>query len=246
MLGARDVVVFLARPEALKAPARREAAVAVLDDDDRAHVARLRFERDRQVALASRALQRRALSRCVEGRVAPAAWRFEPGGDGGAGGKPRIAGDAMGLTFNVSNTRGLVACAVARGRAVGVDVEPVPAEVPADVVESHFAAVERAGLRALPAERQARRFAALWTMKEAYLKARGIGLGGLELDRFWFAEGVGLVLGEGVDDDAARWQVSCWAPTAEHVAALCVARGEGGEGARIATRWMAGDSLLCP
>lgn len=60
------------RTEALDGPAALEA----LPPDDRAHVARFRFERDRELALASRTLQRRALSACAG--VAPGDWRFAP------------------------------------------------------------------------------------------------------------------------------------------------------------------------
>ena len=62
-IGAREVLVFLAQPETL---APDPDARAILAADDLAHIARFRFERDRHIALASRALQRRALSSCAD------------------------------------------------------------------------------------------------------------------------------------------------------------------------------------
>ncbi len=228
MLGAREVVVFLSRPADLDDPVRHDAALALLPDEDHARLARFRFDVDRQQALASRALQRRALSSCAG--VEPGAWRFIAGSHG----KPAILAPASRLAFNVSNTRGLVACAVTLDRQVGLDVEPLRDDAPVEIVDSHFAPAERAALRALPAAEQPRRFVELWTQKEAYIKARGLGLE-LPLDRFWFTPGLGI--DPELDDDAARWQCALWSPTAGHLAALCVAR-DAGPSLTVRERWL--------
>ncbi len=223
MLGADEVAVFFARPEALAEPDRRAAALAILTPAELPRLARFRFDRDRDVALASRALQRRALSRCAP--VAPAAWRFATT----AHGRPEIVAPASRLRFNVANTHGLVACAVTLDRELGLDVEAVRADAPAEIVDSHFAPSEQAALWALPADQQARRFVALWTLKEAYVKARGVGLE-LPLDRFWYQLDAGpprLTIAPELRDDAATWQIALWSPTADHVAALCVRRPAG-------------------
>jgi 4'-phosphopantetheinyl transferase len=218
MLGPRDVAVFFARPETVE-------DAGLLDDAEHARLARFRFDVHRQEALASRVLQRRALSACAPG-VDPADWVFAAGPHG----KPAIASPASPLRFNVSNTRGLVGCAVTLGRELGFDLEPTRDDAPAEVVESHFAPVERAALRALAAAAQPRRFVELWTQKEAYLKALGVGLGDVPLDSFWFAPAL-------VAPDAARWQVELWTPTDGHVAALCVARDDEGPLA-VTTHWL--------
>ncbi len=221
-IGPRDVALFLARPESLLAPGRREEALATLAPEERERLARFRDARDRDVALASRALQRRVLARCAD--VATSELRFRLA----AHGRPELAAPAAAchLRFNVANTRGLVACAVTVGRAIGVDVEPVPEEAPRDVVDGHFAAAERASLWSLPPAARPRRFAELWTLKEAYLKACGLGLAGsLERVRFDFAPaGPALALDPALGDAAELWQVRSFAPTAAHIAALCVRR----------------------
>ncbi len=223
MRGGHDVIVFCGRPEALAAPGRRDAALAVLATDDRDHVARFRFERDREQALASRALQRRALSACTD--VAPAAWRFVAG----AHGRPEIGAPPITppLRFNVANSHGLVACAVTIDRDVGVDVEPWRGDAPAELIERCFAPAERAALTALPAGSRPRRFVELWTLKEAYIKARGLGLElPLELIDFTLDDGPPrLALDPSLDDDAATWQLELWSPLPSHAAALCVRRG---------------------
>lgn len=234
MLAPHDVVVFLAEPRILDAPARREAALALLAPDERTRLATFVFERDREIALASRALQRWALSRCAP--VAPDAWRFTEN----AHGRPEIAApNGHALRFSVSNTRGLVACAVTRGRDLGLDVEEVRAAVPLDVVACVFAPSERAALATAAAEEQPGRFADLWTLKEAYVKARGLGLT-LDLERVWFDRTTGtpqLGLDPAIDDDPSAWETQSWRPTARHAAALCVRR-DPSAALRIEHRWV--------
>jgi len=234
VIAARDVIVFLSRPEDLAAPARRTRALALLAPDDHRHVARFRFERDRDLALASRSLQRRALSACAD--VPPLAWRFAAGSHG----RPEIEAPAITprLRFNVTNTRGLVACAVAVDRDVGLDVEPWREDAPADLVERCFAPVEREALAALPAASRPRRFVELWTLKEAYIKARGLGLE-LPLEQISFALDDGpprLTLDPALGDDAESWQLALWSPVPSHAVALCV-RHDDGPPLTIDSRW---------
>jgi 4'-phosphopantetheinyl transferase len=92
-----------------------------------------------------------------------------------------------------------------------------------------FAPDERAALAALPAAAQPRRFIELWTLKEAYIKARGLGLS-LPLERISLTLDDAqprLTLDPSLGDDAASWQLALWSPTATHAAALCVRRGDG-------------------
>lgn len=80
------------------------------------------------------------------------------------------------LRFNLSHTEGLVVLAVAQ-TGVGVDVEWLdrPGRT-VELADRYFAPAEVAALRALPIERQRDRFFDLWTLKESYIKARGLGL----------------------------------------------------------------------
>jgi 4'-phosphopantetheinyl transferase len=118
------------------------------------------------------------------------------------------------------------------GRDVGVDVENIPASVPFDVVDRSFHPAERAAVRAASPAEQPARFAETWTLKEAYLKARGVGLLE-ELDRF----SVGLSPPRLVTaDDTSGWQLQAFTPTPSHRAALCV-RGGDVASLRVTVRW---------
>ena len=222
MIGDDEVEVWFADPAEVDA-----GAVALLDADERARMGRFMFERDRQLFLAAHALVRRTLSRHAD--VDPAAWRFAAE----EGGRPVLAGPAPvpPLCFNLSHCRGLVACAIARDRHVGVDVERV-AELPRDLIDSITSPAEAAALRSLPAEAQAERFFTLWTLKEAYVKARGQGLAlPVEEACFYFGApgergGATPRFGPGpaLADDPAAWMFVRLKPTLEHCAALCIGR----------------------
>lgn len=123
---------------------------------------------------AARTLLRRSLSRYAA--VEPERWRFETR----ASGKPEIGAEfGTDLQFSLSHTRGCVACAVGCATRVGVDVERVDRDVRfEDIPAQFFAPREQAWIsRAPPAERRIR-FLRVWTLKEALLKALGVGLGG--------------------------------------------------------------------
>ena len=129
--------------------------------------------------------------------------------------------------FNLSHTDGLVALAIAR-RPIGVDVEWVtrPGRT-VELADRYFAVAEVAGLRALPEAAQRDRFFELWTLKEAYIKARGLGLA-IPLASFAFelADDITVALApEANDAPDARWRFALWDVGGEHRLALAVAVG---------------------
>lgn len=108
----------------------------ILSEDERVRADRFQFERNRQEHVAAHALKRLMLSDAA-GRL-PQDWTFEKGREG----KPIVA-DPGGPHFNLSHCDGLVACAVSRQVAVGVDVERTSRSVPLDIAESYFSQRER-------------------------------------------------------------------------------------------------------
>ena len=205
---------------------------ALLDAGEAAELERLASARGRREYLAARALVRTTLSRYAP--VPPERWSFakEPQG------RPRIVDPPTpDLHFSVSHTAGLVACAVARAPRVGLDVEDTTRPVEAlRIAERFFAADEARALRALPPARQRDRFFELWTLKEAYAKAVGLGLA-LPLDRVAFdvAEDARVEprarlrfdprSDPRVVGDPAHWQLSLARLSERHLAAIAAERG---------------------
>jgi len=176
-----------------------------LTDEERARHDRYLFEHSRHEYLLTRALVRSTLSRYAP--VAPAAWRFRANDYG----RPEIDDPRYRhLRFNLSNTRGLVACVVAVEREVGVDVEDTTRTgETVSIADGFFSRAEVEALRACPPEGRRSRFFDYWTLKEAYIKARGMGLS-LPLDQFSFLLDPGapirIAFGPQITDDPATWQ----------------------------------------
>jgi len=182
------------------------------------------FERDRHQFLATRALVRTVLSRYSA--VSPADWRFTSNEHG----KPVISFPSVtpAIHFNLSNAVGLVACVVSLAHEqVGIDVEGTDRTVEAiELAGRYFSAPETDRLKALPAAEQARGFFAYWTLKESYLKARGVGLS-LRTDRFSFLinDEIPVALAGGFADDAALWRFALLAAPPRHMIAISVKTG---------------------
>lgn len=209
---------------------RRERYRGWLTPDERLAEERFATEQLRDEWLLARALCRWVLSRHAP-EVAPGAWRFERT----EAGRPFVAGPASALanelpSFNVSHGGGLVVCAVSK-YVVGVDVEPLARG--RDVLataEKMFSEHELAALGMLDEAERPLRALALWTVKEAYLKARGHGIA-LRLGRFTVApDRVEPTRWELVDvsalgDDPRTWQLHVTPAGEQHTIAVAVKRG---------------------
>ncbi|MCW6508174.1 4'-phosphopantetheinyl transferase family protein [Lichenifustis flavocetrariae] len=198
----------------------------LLDSGDRAKAERCRSPTDRKASLASHALIRATLSRYAP--FFPAEWRFAAG----LYGKPEIdAGpDEPPMRFNLSHTCGLAAVAVSSRDPVGIDVERVDsARLALDFALATFAPAEGDYLRRLPAAAQTAAAYRFWTLKEAYLKAVGLGLS-VPLKQFAFTlDGPSIEFTHRIADDPARWRFHQCQPTSDHMLALAVRRDRPGE-----------------
>jgi 4'-phosphopantetheinyl transferase len=119
----------------------------------------------------------------------PAAWKFRRSPYG----KPFIDNsslDTSSLSFSLSHTTGFVACAVTTADQVGIDVERADRIMsPLEIATQLFSEYEVSQLREYPKREQSTHFAELWALKEAYLKAVGVGLSGsLSQPTFRFVE----------------------------------------------------------
>ena len=119
----------------------------------------------------------------------------------------------------------LAACAIVLDRDIGLDVEHISRDVPLDVAESSFSSRERSDILGASATVRAKLFLEYWTLKEAYIKARGVGMS-LPLDQFSFCKDPGgvwrIVLEQPLCDDPERWQFWSWQVSRNHQVALAI------------------------
>jgi 4'-phosphopantetheinyl transferase len=161
----RLVILDLKRFESFRTEAPR-----ILSSDERQRVERLKVPEAATNFLLIRALLRRCLGSRLGLDPATLVFRYGPHG------KPFLAGPGAGLSFNVSHSGGIAAFAFAEGRDLGVDVERIRAVDADSLAERYFSAPEAILYRVQIPEKREAAFFHFWTAKEAYLKARGVGM----------------------------------------------------------------------
>jgi 4'-phosphopantetheinyl transferase len=184
----------------------------LIAEDEQERIDQYRFAKDRLVSLVAWGMVRCLLSRYAA--VEPSDWRFRSNRYG----RPEIAkpGHAGTLRFNIAHTEGMIVILISEGREVGVDVESLPYLGPClEIADRHFSPSEAEQLRSLPSSEQTLRFIEFWTLKESFVKARGMGLA-LPLDEVSFR----------IErrPRSARWQFNLYAIGEKHVAATTIER----------------------
>jgi 4'-phosphopantetheinyl transferase len=197
----------------------------LLDAAETERRARFRFERDQRSFAVSHALLRVVLSNYAD--VAPEAWRFVADRYG----KPTIAEPKLDwpLHFNLSHTRGAASVGVVTGDDIGVDIETLERTTDGDALaERYFSPTEVADLRSLPDSRRRDAFFEYWTLKEAYIKGRGLGLS-LPLDQFsfsWDERAISIAFDPRMNDRPESWRFVKWKPAPSLQAAVAVRSAE--------------------
>jgi 4'-phosphopantetheinyl transferase len=203
-----------------------------LDEQERETAGRFLFERDRRQYLVAHTLVRRALA--LEAGLAEselAIWRSQRGRPflrPLPGGLPRGGSH---LDFNLSHAGGYNLLGIVRRHRIGVDVERLDRDAQAiETITGTFAPEEQEWVARAGAQRDRhRRALRLWTLKEAYAKARGLGLG-LPFDEFAFtlAEDRGVTaFRPPADDRSGRWRFVELEPVPEVLAAVAVPADDG-------------------
>ena len=175
--------------------------------------------------LAAHVLLRHALSQYAP--IPASAWRFVVN----AHGRPAID-PSCGVTlgFSLSHTAGLVACLVGESREIGVDVELLGRRgAGLRLAERFFAPKEVEALRAARAPEREARFLELWTLKEAYVKARGLGLA-LPLKTFAFTrcgDEINIEMEAACADVPAGWSFTLRRLASGHVVATALRASSG-------------------
>jgi len=135
------------------------------------------------------------------------------------------------LRFNLSHCAGLVACLVTLEVDVGVDVEDTQRDLDRiGLADRFFSAEEAEDLRTFKGPAQRERFFAYWTLKEAYIKARGQGLS-IPLQRvsFQLAEdgAIRVRFDATLEDRESDWQFEVLRPLRNHLLASAIQREQG-------------------
>ena len=213
-LVAAEVHVWLAALEP------DSTARSLLSSEEQERADRFRFEKDQVQYTAGRAFLRTILGRYLQ--ISPKDLRFRYNGYG----KPYLADEfaSTKLHFNLAHSRGLALYAVAVDTEVGVDIEHIrPEFATTEIAQRFFAPEEVKVLLSLDPAIQKSAFFDCWTRKEAFIKARGMGLS-LPLDQFVVAFGPNVdaaLLSAKNDAQASKtWTIGNLAPAHEYAGAF--------------------------
>ncbi len=184
IISSHEIHLWYAYDEQIRDSQLLSRYLCLLNEEELAQQKRFYFEKHRHQYLIVRALVRTVLSLYVN-EIAPENWQFTKNKYG----KPSIGNSELSipLHFNISHSDKLVVLAVTVGQELGVDVEYLlrPGKA-VEIAGRFFSPIEVQQLLALPAEKQSDRFFDLWTLKEAYIKACGMGLS-IPLEQFTYS-----------------------------------------------------------
>jgi len=210
-----------------------------LSDEERERADRFRFHADRNRSVIGRGLLRLLLRLIL--RTPSDQLKFEYNEFG----KPRLISQRR-LDFNLSHSGEWVILAIAMDRAVGIDIEKIRPDLAVDEIASQYFSVnERNSLQRLDGDKRVKAFFSCWTLKEAYLKARGGGLS-IALDSFDVSLGAGdesRLLDTRPDPaDVGRWALQTLDLGRNYCAALVV---EGFDWELKCFDWRAAEGIFC-
>jgi len=230
--------VWLTVPDEITDPGTLSDYLSLLSEDERERQQRFHFEKDRHSFLVSHALVRKVLSMYVD--VDPADWKFSAGEFG----RPEIAGPAgvPPLRFNLTHTEGLSACLVTLDVDCGVDAERLGGRGNLQAVAARmFADSELETLSVLNGQQYQQQFFTFWTLREAYCKALGTGLGFSKKDyAFDVADDSRIAIRFDSPRDNGQgeyWQFNLLRPAVEHLVAVAV-RTDGFAGKAVIQKYI--------
>lgn len=217
---AHTAEVWLSRP--LSCPVQVLALyLACLSRQEREQLSGLRFEPDRTSYLVAHGMLRHALTQYCKD-VSPAGWSFEIGPHG----RPEVAhaGSAGQIRFNLSHTRTLVACVVMRSVPCGIDVEYLDRHLDVhELLHTTLSESERVRFASIPTADHAARFFRHWTLKEAYVKAIGLGLL-VPFDKISFEldQDIALSLDASLAAHSTSFKFEQWVTTDRHMVSVAL------------------------
>ncbi len=199
-----------------------QSLAQMLAADERTRAERFYFEQDRIWFTVSHGLLRVILG--FYSGINPDKLQFSYNSKG----KPYLAETVKGkkLYFNMAHSYGLALYAVMFDRQIGVDLERIHGSVEFDLLaNSILSEREKPTLLGYPPHEKLEMLFRYWTCKEAYVKARGEGLG-LPLEQVDISLEPGVVASlSSVGDDnqeASRWSLRELNPASGYAAALVV------------------------
>ncbi|MCL2933876.1 MAG: 4'-phosphopantetheinyl transferase superfamily protein [Trichodesmium sp. MAG_R03] len=196
-----------------------EKLSTILSPDEKNRANRFYFERDKNRFIIARGTLRTILSRYLN--IEPKKLQFTYSDRG----KPYLKNTS--ILFNLSHSQDLALYGITKVNLIGIDLEYIrPMNDAENLAKRFFALQEYNLIRQLPPQKQQETFLKIWTCKEAYLKAKGDGLGGsLEKVEICLTpeKPVEFFSINGDIEEASHWYLYQFIPQPNYIAAVVVA-----------------------
>ena len=196
-----------------------EELSTILSPDEKERANKFYFERDKNRFIIARGTLRKILSHYLN--IEPKKLQFTYSDRG----KPYLTNTA--ILFNLSHSQDLALYAITKINLIGIDLEYIrPMNDAKNLAKRFFSIREYNLISQLPPQKQQETFFKIWTCKEAYLKAKGDGLGGsLEKVEICLTpeKPVEFFSINGDIEEASHWYLYQFIPQPNYIAAVVVA-----------------------
>lgn len=212
-----DIHLWIINPQQISATPELHA---ILSEEENKKVDRYRSDKAKHTALITRSFIRLLLSKYE--KSAPHQWKFSISDLG----KPEVSNANLPLRFNLSHNDELIICAICLEKNIGCDIENLSRKVSVNAIaDRFFSPDESLRIKASPAK-----FFEYWTLKEAFVKATGLGISqGLDTFSFQinranvvdFNDNINLTFSENCKEKAPQnWYHTLLFPDNKHCIAL--------------------------
>jgi 4'-phosphopantetheinyl transferase len=164
-------------------------------------------------------------------------------------GRPEIAHPPSPWSFNLAHSGNVVACVLSSIAGVGVDLEDLERRpMTRDLARRFCAPAEVADIEGQAESSQTRRFLTYWTLKEAYLKARGLGIAVHLADLEFTLSGTHPTIDfrESLAGTSREWAFELFHPTPRYLLSVAVPHPAGTARPEIALHALALGALTTP
>jgi 4'-phosphopantetheinyl transferase len=214
-----DIHLWIINPQKIMATTE---LFSLLSTTELQKIQRYRLDKAKHTALITRSFIRLLLSKYDN--LAPQQWQFSIGELG----KPEVSNATIPLRFNLSHNNELIICALCLSKDIGCDIENLSRKINVNAIaERFFSEQESQLIKAVPTQ-----FFQYWTLKEAFVKATGLGIS-QGLDTFSFEihgqqekhsnDNISLLFNENCKEkDAQNWYHRLLFPDDKHCIGLSV------------------------
>ena len=193
---------------------------SVISEKEKTKVGKYVFEKDQHNCLVTRALVRFVLSAYTD--QDPESFEFIENRYGKPDLKPGLI--KMPVKFNLSHSSGVTACALAIDSEIGMDIENYHRKIDLTIADRFFSKSESEYVKKCPDKDKQEVFFDFWTLKESYIKARGMGLS-IDLDKFSFEidkKNICINFHESLNDSCDQWRFFQFSPVENYKAAISI------------------------